>query len=72
MNTTTNRMSAEQRLLRDPQYAQLVEVLYQQILNGNYTPTELREAVIIAASKYEMYNCRRLVFADDKDILRLE
>ncbi len=66
---TVNRLPAEERFLRDPQYKALVDNLYAQIVNGNYTPTELREAVILAATKYEMYHTRHMVFGGDKQVL---
>lgn len=64
----TNRLPAEERCLRDPRYRALVEMIYSQIVSAAYTPTELREAVIIAATKYEMRHCRPMVFGGDEEL----
>lgn len=41
--------SPRNRYHRDPMFRQLVDTLYLQIEHANYTPTELREAAILAA-----------------------
>jgi hypothetical protein len=46
-------MMPEERYNRDPQFHQLVNVLMGCIRRAEFTPTELREAVILAAIKYE-------------------
>jgi hypothetical protein len=48
-----NRLPPEVRYHRDLQFHQLVDALTQMIINAEYTPTELREAVIFAAIRYE-------------------
>lgn len=63
------RLPAQERYLRDPIYAALVDNIYAQIQDGKYTPTELREAVILAATKFEMYHCRRMVYVEDSELI---
>ena len=53
-----NRLPAAERYLRDSQFAMLVDVLIGCLVNAEYTPTELREAVIFAATRYEMEHAR--------------
>jgi hypothetical protein len=48
-----SRMSPEERYLHDPQFKRLVDMLEKQIHECQYTPTELREAAILAAIHYE-------------------
>lgn len=47
-----------QRCENDPAYRQLVQFLEDQIHQANYTPSELREAVILACINYEQRNVR--------------
>lgn len=44
----------EERYLCDPESKQLVDVMISMIHKAQFTPTELREAAILAATKYEM------------------
>lgn len=44
----------EERYLCDPEFKQLVDVMISIIHKAQFTPTELREAAILAATKYEM------------------
>lgn len=46
-------MSAEERYHRDPLFHELVESLYAAIDNLQLTPTEIREAAMLAMLKYE-------------------
>lgn len=48
-----NRLPAAYRYDRDPAFRELVDALEDQIMMGDYTPTELREAAILAATHYE-------------------
>jgi hypothetical protein len=47
-------MTAEERYQRDPAFHTMVDLLEQLVHKGEYTPTELREAVVLAATHYEM------------------
>lgn len=53
-------MTAEERYARDAEFHALVDILRSFIAQGRYTPTELREALVLAATHYEMYNPRPL------------
>jgi hypothetical protein len=57
-----NRLSPEERYKRDPTFATLVTVLEMQLHQGNYTPTELREACILAAIRQEERTIQRRYF----------
>jgi hypothetical protein len=52
-------LTPQERYHRDPQFHHLVDTLFQQIIVSNFTPTELREAVMLAAIKYENQTIRR-------------
>jgi hypothetical protein len=60
-------MTAEERYTRDPEFHALVHQLLNQIEAGRFTPTELREAVILAATKYEMYHIRQMRLGSVED-----
>lgn len=52
-------------------FASVVDVLYSLLCDsGNdWTPTELREAAMLAALKFEMYHVQPLIVSRDGDIL---
>lgn len=52
------RLSPETRYLRDPEFHALVHLLLQALERCDYTPTELREAVILAATIHEQHRVR--------------
>jgi hypothetical protein len=52
-------LTPEERFQRDPLFHHLVMTLYDQIVRSNFTPTELREAVMLAAVKYEQQTIRQ-------------
>ena len=45
---------AMQKYLNDPQFHQLVNMLENLIHQAQFTPSELREAAVFAAIRYEM------------------
>ena len=45
-------MTPRERYMRDPSFKVLVDMLCQSIHQAQYTPTELREAVILASIMY--------------------
>lgn len=49
-----NRLPAAERYHRDPAFQVLVDSLRTEIVRGSYTPTELREAVVLACTLHEM------------------
>lgn len=47
-------MTPRDRYATDPNFAALVDVMHGFIARSEFTPSELREAAILAAVKYEM------------------
>ena len=47
------RPTARERYLTDPQFHMLVDTLTAAIERCDYTPSELREAALLASIKYE-------------------
>lgn len=66
MSARFNTLLPKERMLRDPQFAALVNTLESMIHRAEYTPTELREAVILAATRYESSRIR-YPFIERKD-----
>jgi hypothetical protein len=64
-NPWTKRVAAADRYESDPAFAAIVDVIYMHICEGTFTPTELREAVILAATKYEMLHARPMILGGD-------
>jgi hypothetical protein len=48
-----NRLPAAERYLRDPVFHHLVDTMLAAIQGGVFTPTEIREAAILAATIHE-------------------
>jgi hypothetical protein len=48
------RLTPAFRFQRDPQFAALVTMMEAYLHAAHYTPTELREAVMLAAIRYEL------------------
>jgi hypothetical protein len=53
-----NRLPASERYQRDPAFHALVELIYGAICRCDYTPTEIREAAMYAAIRYEQQHIR--------------
>lgn len=64
-----NRLPADQRVLRDSSFARLVSLMEHLISGAEFTPTELREAVILAATRYEMRRPPEPIFLDSHGFL---
>lgn len=60
--TTLNRLPAEARYLRDPLFKCLVDAMYGAIRRGEMTPTEVREAAMLAATMYETIHVNPIIF----------
>lgn len=60
-------MTPEERYLTDPMFHALVDRLGQEIQQARFTPSELREAVILAAIQYEMRNPMPRSWQDDEE-----
>ena len=50
----------KEKYLNDPEYNHLVNVLEQMIEQARFTPSELREAVILACIDYEIRHVREM------------
>jgi len=59
-------MAPEDRYRHDPVFRRLVDILELQIREAQYTPSELREAAILAAIHYESTTVRP-IFLDPND-----
>tara|TARA_Y100000815_G_C13265771_1_gene471050 strand:- start:147 stop:380 length:234 start_codon:yes stop_codon:yes gene_type:complete len=51
--------SPREKYMNDPEYHQLVHFLEGQIERARFTPSELREACILACINYEMRHVRQ-------------
>lgn len=49
-----NRLTPAERFQRDPQFNRLVSVMEAMIESAEFTPTEIREAAMLAAVRWEM------------------
>lgn len=54
--------TVEQRYRDDPQFHALVDTMYASICALNYTPSEMRDAVMLAALKYDLTHLRTMQF----------
>ena len=50
--------SPKDKYLNDPEYSHLVHLLEQMIEQARFTPSELREACVLASINYEMRHVR--------------
>jgi len=50
----------KEKYMNDPEYNHLVKTLEQMIEQARFTPSELREAVILACINYEMRHVREM------------
>jgi len=57
-----NRLRPEARYVRDPLFKSLVDSLYNLIRAGDMTPTEVREAALFAATRYETLHVTPILF----------
>jgi len=51
-------MSPRDKYMNDPEYNHLVQILEQMIEQARFTPSELREACVLASINYEMRHIR--------------
>jgi hypothetical protein len=51
-------MTGEQRYLHDAEFKALVDMVHSMIDRLQYTPSEIRDAAMLAAIHYEMRQCR--------------
>lgn len=62
--TNPNRLTPEERYHRDPMFHALVDMFRGAIMNADYTPTEIREAAMLACIIVERYRPARPIFLD--------
>ena len=53
-------MTPEERYTSDAMFRRLVDTLENQIHQANYTPSELREAAMLAAIHYDSARIRKM------------
>ena len=58
-------MDAREKYLNDPVFHTLVDTIYNWIRENHTTPTELREAVMFASTKYAMENPQAIKMSPD-------
>ncbi len=46
-------MKMHERYMNDPKFHALVDMMLSVIMNGEFTPTEIREAAMLAQIRYE-------------------
>jgi hypothetical protein len=56
-------MTPDERYQRDPMFRHLVDQLHHQIREARYTPTEIREAAMLAQIHYEQTTLRPIFVA---------
>ena len=65
------RSLPEIRYSHDPAFKQLVDVMHSFIQKAEFTPTEMREAALLACIHYESYHIRRIYLDCDQFNLSL-
>jgi len=55
----------DERYRRDPHFAALVDMLHNTIKKADFTPTEIREALMLAQIQYEAMNVRPIMLSTD-------
>lgn len=53
----------QEKYFNDLQYKQLVDMLHHCINQAQFTPSEIREAAMLAAIHYESMNFRRHIYS---------
>lgn len=60
----TARLSPTERYRTDVNFRNMVNMLYNLVAEAQFTPTEIREAAMLAQIKYEELNIRTLIIED--------
>jgi hypothetical protein len=63
--------SASRRYQSDPAFRIIVDSIEYMLRDGTFTPSELREAVILAATHFELHNTRIFEITDAGIVDRL-
>ncbi len=56
-------MTIDERFRNDPEFCALVKNFEALISSAKFTPSEIREAALLAQIRYEMYNPRPVEFS---------
>jgi hypothetical protein len=56
-------MSVDERYLKDPQFRQLVDLFFNFYAKAEFTPSEIRDACMLAQIKYESFNPKPVMFS---------
>lgn len=64
-------MPLRDRYHSDPAFKMLVDMMVHHIFQCQYTPSEMREAAMLASIIYEELNYRQMVFINDDIELHL-
>lgn len=62
---------AQGRYMRDPNFRSLVDMMHIVIRKGEFTPSELRDAAILAATHYEIHSKRAREYIFSKEDMPL-
>lgn len=65
-------MKVQDRYENDSAFRHLVDMLEATINTGNYTPTEVREAAVLAQIRWESVNLRKPIYVSLAEIERLD
>ena len=65
-----NYDTPRQRYMNDPQFRNLVEYMESHIRAANFTPSEMREAAVLASINYEMSRHRRSIDPPVRDAIK--
>lgn len=66
-----DRPSPEERYASDVAFRQLVDIIEHFIHRAEYTPSEIRDASMLACIRYEMSHVRRMYVRTDEDAVRM-
>lgn len=61
-------MTPNERYKYDPLFKALVDMLHFHIKEARYTPTEIREAAMLAQIHYESYSIKSFITKEGKDV----
>lgn len=58
-------MKIKERYFSDPAFSRIVDMMLAVIMEGQFTPTEIREAAMLAQIRYEELFPRPIVFSKE-------
>jgi hypothetical protein len=69
MRKDSQMMKIWDRYNEDPMFSRIVDIMVGILMDGQFTPTEMREAAMLAQIKHEDMRPRTATFSKD-DVLR--